>query len=422
MAAIRKLCDVMLEVADGRKKSARFEGRWLNLFGFCLRPGFGALLDDWRIARARKVYHEGLCFEKDVQCQVEWVILWQRVAGGMNAGQQLELYERHKGLLGVGGKKVKGRINRQVEREGLLLLASLEHLPPHLRVELGEELLERIKEEPGNKSFTWALGRLGARVPFYGPLNCVVPPEAATRWAASLLALPELTAHVATAVSQLAARTDDPLRDVEPDFRQEVIQRLEAAGTGEEILEGLRTYMPRSRDAAVRIFGESLPEGLRLLGSAWKSRRQGSLRLRCEDSFSDTIHSSCSAPDGLPPNALSIVFDESGELRGLDVGETSELDADAPAFEVIAHLAAERRLLGQPELDEDGLAARGAALGAKEVATLAEADDAVLKRTVGRPAPVDVDVHRHPFVLALLDEGHEARLSWSGQVKPVRYA
>jgi molecular chaperone DnaK (HSP70) len=263
---IRKLCDVLAELSNGRRKGRNYEARWLNLFGFCLRPGFGALLDDWRIARARKVYHEGLCFEKDVQCQVEWVILWQRVAGGMNAGQQLELYERHKGLLGVGGKKVKGRINRQVEREGLLLLASLEHLPPHLRVELGEELLERIKEEPGNKSFTWALGRLGARVPFYGPLNCVVPPEAATRWAASLLALPELTAHVATAVSQLAARTDDPLRDVEPDFRQEVIQRLEAAGTGEEILEGLRTYMPRSRDAAVRIFGESLPEGLRLLG------------------------------------------------------------------------------------------------------------------------------------------------------------
>ncbi|MDT5270968.1 MAG: hypothetical protein QOH49_3154 [Acidobacteriota bacterium] len=263
---IRRLCDVLAELSNGRRKGRTYEARWLNLFGFCLRPGFGALLDDWRVTRARKVYHEGLCFEKDVQCQVEWVILWQRVAGGLNAGQQLELYERHKGLMGVGGKKVKGRINRQVEREGLLLLASLEHLPPAVRVELGEELLGHVEAEPANKSFTWALGRLGARVPFYGPLNCVVPAEAATRWVAALLALPELTAHVATAVSQLAARTDDPLRDVEPSFREEAIRRLQEADASEEVLEGMRAYVPRSRAAAVRIFGESLPEGLRLLG------------------------------------------------------------------------------------------------------------------------------------------------------------
>jgi molecular chaperone DnaK (HSP70) len=263
---IRKLCDVLAEFSNGRRKGRNYEARWLNLFGFCLRPGFGAVLDEWRVTRARKVYHEGLCFEKDVQCQVEWVILWQRVAGGMSAGQQLELYERHKALLGVGGKKVKGRINRQVEREGLLLLASLEHLPPPVRVELGDELLGRVEAEPENKSFTWALGRLGARVPFYGPLNCVVPAGAATRWAAALLKLPELTPHVATAVSQLAARTDDPLRDVEPEFRHEAVRRLEEAGVGDELIESLRAHVPRSKAAAVRIFGESLPEGLLLRG------------------------------------------------------------------------------------------------------------------------------------------------------------
>ncbi|HEX8148817.1 MAG TPA: Hsp70 family protein [Pyrinomonadaceae bacterium] len=264
--AIRKLCDVLAETSGGRRKGRNYEARWLNLFGFCLRPGFGAPLDEWRVSRARKVYHEGLRFEKDVQCQVEWMILWQRVAGGMSAGQQLELYERHKGLLGVGGRRTKGRLNRQVEREGLLMLASLEHLPPSVRVELGEEILARVGEEPGNKSFTWALGRLGARVPFYGPLNCVVPAGAAERWAGSLLALPELTPAVATAVSQLAARTDDPLRDVGPGFRLEAVRRLREAGVADELVEGLRAYVPRSRAAAVRIFGESLPEGLRLTG------------------------------------------------------------------------------------------------------------------------------------------------------------
>jgi hypothetical protein len=261
---IRKLCDVLSELSAGRKKGRNYEARWLNLFGFCLRPGFGAALDEWRVTRARKVYHEGLFFGRDVQCQVEWMILWQRVAGGLSAGQQLEIYERHKAALGVGGRRVKGRLNRQVEREGLLMLASLEHLPPDVRVELGEEILGRVNEEPSNKSFTWALGRLGARVPFYGPLNCVVPAGAAERWAASLLAQPELTTAVATAVSQLAAQTDDPLRDVEPEFRQRAIGLLREAGIADELFESLRAYKPRSRDAAVLIFGESLPEGLRL--------------------------------------------------------------------------------------------------------------------------------------------------------------
>ncbi|MBV9926065.1 MAG: Hsp70 family protein [Acidobacteria bacterium] len=262
---IRKLCDVLADLSAGRKKGRNYEARWLNLFGFCLRPGFGAPLDEWRVTRARKVYHEGLVFERDVQCQVEWMILWQRVAGGLNAGQQLEIYERHKSTLGV-GKKLKGRLNRQVEREGLLMLASLEQLPAALRVELGAEILARVEEEPTNKSFTWALGRLGARVPFYGPLNCVVPAAAAAAWAAALLELPELSSHVFTAVSQLAARTDDPLRDVDDNFRAVAVRRLEAVGASEEAIEPLRHYVPRTRAAAVSLFGESLPEGLRLTG------------------------------------------------------------------------------------------------------------------------------------------------------------
>ncbi|MFL6282435.1 MAG: Hsp70 family protein, partial [Pyrinomonadaceae bacterium] len=67
---IRKLCDVLSELSAGRKKGRSYEARWLNLSGFCLRPGFGAALDEWRVTRARKIYHEGLFFGRDVQCQV----------------------------------------------------------------------------------------------------------------------------------------------------------------------------------------------------------------------------------------------------------------------------------------------------------------------------------------------------------------
>ena len=108
---IRKLCDMLAEVVDGRAKSRRHEARWLNLFGFCLRPGFGALLDDWRVNQARRFYMAGLAFPKDLQCQVEWLVLWRRVAGGFNAGQQQELYQKYGSLLGASGKKTSGRLN-----------------------------------------------------------------------------------------------------------------------------------------------------------------------------------------------------------------------------------------------------------------------------------------------------------------------
>ena len=41
LTTIRPLADLLLRVADGRRKNAPHEARWLNLTGFCLRPGFG---------------------------------------------------------------------------------------------------------------------------------------------------------------------------------------------------------------------------------------------------------------------------------------------------------------------------------------------------------------------------------------------
>lgn len=268
MAVIRKLYDVLVDVADGRKKSARFEARWLNLAGFCLRPGFGAILDDWRISQVRKVYLAGLTFPKDIQCQVEWLVLWRRVAGGLNAGRQWELYQRQAAaLLGVGGKKTAGRTSSQTAREGWRLLASLEHLPRPVRTALGGELVHRIEREPTNQGYLWALGRLGARLPFYGPINCTVPGAVAEQWLSALLRLRDLTSEVASAILQLGARTNDPGRDIGDDLRHLAITKLAAAGMTDALIAGLREYIPPSRADALRIFGDSLPEGLRLVGS-----------------------------------------------------------------------------------------------------------------------------------------------------------
>ena len=282
LSVIRSLADALLKVAAGRKLGPKFEARWLNLLGFCLRPGFGAALDDWRVGQARGIYVEGLSFPKDLQCQVEWIVMWQRVAGGLKAGQQRELYQRYSTLLDVrAGKKVP-RLNPQIQREAWRLLASLEHLTAPERGKLGDVLLDRLERDPDNASYPWAAGRFGARMPAHGPVTAVIPPDHAERWIERLLSIgagrtgspsrprrgrlgdASLPSEIAEAIAQIGAVTNDPLRDIGENVRALAITRLTEAGFAREA-EALREYQPPAARNALQLFGEELPVGLRIL-------------------------------------------------------------------------------------------------------------------------------------------------------------
>lgn len=267
VGAVRPLADVLLELADVRARSARHEARWLNLAGYCLRPGAGATRDEWRMTQARRVYLRGLAFPADVQCQAEWLVLWQRVAAGLTPGQQQEMFDRHAALLGVGSTKKPRPLPPQVDRETWRLLASLEHVPARKRVALGDALVARLKRERRNASLVWALGRVGARTPVYGPLNTVVPPGAAAAWLEALLDIAGASADTAAACVQLGARTGDPARDLDEDVTRAAHARLVAAGHADEALSRLLEVLPPSEADRRQGWGESLPEGLRLAPS-----------------------------------------------------------------------------------------------------------------------------------------------------------
>ena len=103
-------------------------------------------------------------------------------------------------LVAAGSKK-KGRVNRQLEYEEWRLVASLEHLLAGTRALLGHELLAKIRKEPGDAIWLWSLGRLGARIPLYGPLHSVVAAEIAGEWLKALLDLSTFTAVTASAIA-----------------------------------------------------------------------------------------------------------------------------------------------------------------------------------------------------------------------------
>ena len=268
IATVRIFCDVLLKVADGRKLSPRHEVRWLNLFGYCLRPGFGDAQDSLRITQARRIYQAGLAFPRELQSQVDWLVLWRRIAGGLSAAHHQEL-RNYLGDLGIGRKKTGTRLNPQLEHDGWRLLASLEHLSGTTRTALGSELVRKLKKEPSDSGWLWSLGRFGVRIPLYGSLSCVIPAETAAEWISALLDLLELTHETASAIVQLGRRVDHRTRDISGEVARSAIARLKSAGVADDdFLRPLHEYVAPVRADVVRTFGEPLPKGLELDSTA----------------------------------------------------------------------------------------------------------------------------------------------------------
>src|SRR5262249_39711374 len=228
LSIVRVFCDALLEVAEGRRLSPAHEVRWLNLFGYCLRPGFGDPNDNVRAAQAGRIYQAGLGFPRELQSQVNWLVLWRRIAGGLSTVQQQNLWN-YLGELGIGRNKRRARLNSQLEHDGWRLLASLEYLPATTRAALGDELVRKLKKEPADGCWLWSLGRMGARIPLYGSLNCVVPAERAAAWISSLLEIREAVPETASAIVQLGRRVEDRSRDIDPQVMKSAVAKLKAA-------------------------------------------------------------------------------------------------------------------------------------------------------------------------------------------------
>jgi molecular chaperone DnaK (HSP70) len=250
----RRLADVLIEQIENRKRSAAHEVRWLNLGGFCMRPGFGWVGDEFRIEQVRRIYAAGPHFGNQTQNEIDWWIFWGRLAGGLNRNQQTDIVQRLLPfLLPKPGKKPQ-RINNSLFREMWRTAASMELIPGVTRTQLGDALIKQPKED----YVLWCLSRFGARQLFYGPANQVLPPSVASRWCDALISAPKAD----DALVSLARRTGDPVRDVAATTFAAVRARL----TDSRLIAQLEGEAERDESALGRIFGESLPSGL-VLGS-----------------------------------------------------------------------------------------------------------------------------------------------------------
>lgn len=266
--AIRKIWDHLITLKDRRLASSKIEARWLNLSGFLLRPGFGYQLDQWRIDELWKLFSKGPAFPNDAQCSQEWWILWRRVAGGLDEMKQEVLFRKIAPWLLPSRKKAGLPKLSGAEMSELWMLASnLEHLPPHIKVELGDELMRNKKKWKGKSMghYYWSLSRIGARIPFHGPFDRVAPIEAAERWIEALLdAAWDKPYDIAYALTQMARRTGDPVRDIEEPLRLRVISRLSEHDWAKRSVLQVRDVLPLEWEDERNMFGESLPTGLHI--------------------------------------------------------------------------------------------------------------------------------------------------------------
>jgi hypothetical protein len=219
-----------------------------------------------------RIFNEDPVHAGAEQVRLAWWITWRRIAAGLGKGHQHQIYLRLAQLFlpGARGRKKWDEVKPSPEEaaEMLRCLANLERLSPESKLELGDELLRRLESKRVREDGVtlWALGRLGARLPLYGPLNAVVPASRVAAWLTQLLSYswpqPEKAAF---SLAQLARRTGDRARDLTDEQRAEVAAfiRQARATRAATLVEQIVTLESREENIAL---GDTLPPGLRLLG------------------------------------------------------------------------------------------------------------------------------------------------------------
>lgn len=275
----RRMWEFLEASAPGRGKSPGHLSRWYNLTGFVLRPGFGDPVDRYRVEALWKLITGGASAPtgntsggpKKVAVPeggADYWIMWRRVAGGLNAALQQQLFSRLKpALLPAKGKQYT-RPPANEFAEMWRAAASLERLDAKTKEALGAAALRECKKAPVPTYAFWALGRFGARVQLYGPLNSVVHPDVVEQWIEELLPFAPGNDSEKNGwlycLSQLARQSGLRAVDVSDLTRTRVLSVLREHPGPAAWKRAVEEVVATEGEERSRMFGESLPIGLRL--------------------------------------------------------------------------------------------------------------------------------------------------------------
>lgn len=257
---LRGLWPALSQGMTRRSRSLQHETTWLALAGYLLRPGYGAELDEFRVAELWRCHELGLAHPKENSALLQWWIMWRRVGGGLTKEQQLRLY-----------REVQPLIWKQIEV--LRLVGSLERIPVEEKVKIAGRIVKMIhnKEASLTEHHLWTLGRLTTRVPLYAGAQSVIPGKHIEEWF-SLLSkepwskgTPSIARRLCTIFAHAARVTGDRSRDLNDEARANVGRQLLLSGARPEERALLDSPLEVTQEERESLFGEALPSGLRLV-------------------------------------------------------------------------------------------------------------------------------------------------------------
>ena len=268
---LRALFATFLEGSKYNRRSENHERVWLSLTGFCLRPGFGAQLDDWRVEQLWKYYPHGIQFVNETQNWSEWWTLWRRIAGGLSVNAQERIFSDIAKYLNPAAARQAG-VAKQIKTRGyddmVRLAAVLERLSVDKKMQLGDWLLKRLEKANEPSQTWWAVGRIGSRLPFHGSRHQVVSTEVACRWLTQILAEDwKKTPQAGFAATLIARMSGDRACDINEEMRQQVIGKLKLSKAPSSWIDMVEHFKELDEKEESQMFGEALPPGLTLINN-----------------------------------------------------------------------------------------------------------------------------------------------------------
>ncbi|MFT6924641.1 MAG: molecular chaperone DnaK (HSP70) [Psychromonas sp.] len=266
---LRALFDQLLEGKNHRRRSAAHERIWFNLAGYCLRPGFGYPIDEWRIEQIWDLYQQGLQFHQETQVWIDWWTFWRRASGGLSALQQMRVFEDIAKFIdpaALTNRKLKEESKQKAYEDMVKLVASLELLPVENKTKISQWLLTRLQKSSETSSSWWALGRIASRIPFNGSAHNVIDKKEVQSWLPKLLSIDwKKNPQVAFAVVLMSRMSGDRSRDLDGDWCAKIIKQLTQVKAAESWVEMVACVKELNEAETKRVFGEGLPAGLKLI-------------------------------------------------------------------------------------------------------------------------------------------------------------
>ncbi|MCD4723106.1 MAG: hsp70 family protein [Desulfobacula sp.] len=262
LSFLRSIADKLLELENTRNHTAEHEAKWLNLTGFCIRPGFGDAFDEERVRKLWKIYLAGLKFEKIVQNRLEWWIFIRRIAAGLKAGQQRQFFQDILSLL-IKGKTSKSKISPQEQVELWMAAGNMERLLVKDKVVLAKYLLPLLKPGKKQDNMFWTLSRLGARELLYGSVDRVVPAKEVIKWINQVMKKKwQKNDPVENMNVQVSRKTGDRTRDIDQEDVLRIIDWMHKRKAKDFFIRVINEKIDMAVQEKNAQFGEKLPAGL----------------------------------------------------------------------------------------------------------------------------------------------------------------